>query len=180
MFDEVNDRYTCTAKGVHLPYKKTYQDKKGYYKKQYRSSAKHCGHCPLRKSCIGGTADYKKLEETIDKPLYDQMHERLQTPYAKKMKKLRQSTVEPVPGTLINFMGLGRIWTRGINSANKFMLGAAIAYNLKKWMNYQQQKRKTAVMTLKKTGEGLCFWFLMLCYSSAAYNNHHKKSFASC
>src|SRR5215217_1275672 len=33
VFDEANDRYTCEAKGVHLPYKKTYQDKKGYYKK---------------------------------------------------------------------------------------------------------------------------------------------------
>ena len=100
IFDTVNDRYTCIAKGVHLPYKKTYQDNKGYYKKQYRSSAKDCGHCPLRTTCIGGKADYKKLEETIDKPLYDAMHQRLQTPYARRMKKLRHSTVEPVLGTL--------------------------------------------------------------------------------
>ena len=170
VFDQENDRYTCIAKGVHLPYKKTYQDKKGYYKKQYRSSAKDCSHCSLRKSCIGARADYKKLEETIDKPLYDGMHERLQTPYAKKMKKLRQSTVEPVLGTLINFMGLRRIWTRGIKSANKFMLGAAIAYNLKKWMNYQEQKRKTAVIAVKKGGEGLCFLFFMLWHSLAWYS----------
>jgi hypothetical protein len=175
VFDQVNDRYTCIAKGVHLPYKKTYQDKKGYYKKQYRSSAKDCGHCPLRTSCIGGRADYKKLEETIDKPLYDQMHERLQTAYAKKMKKLRQSTVEPVLGTLINFTGLRRIWTRGINSANKFMLGAAIAYNLKKWMNYQERKTKTAVIAIKKTKEGLCFWFLILCGFPIAHNTKLSK-----
>jgi IS5 family transposase len=162
VFDAENDRYTCAAKGVHLPYKKTYQDKKGYYKKQYRSSAKDCGHCPLRTTCIGGRADYKKLEETIDKPLYDQMHERLQTPYARKMKKLRQATVEPVLGTLINFMGLRRIWTRGLQSANKFMLGAATAYNLKKWLNYTEQKRKTAVISLKKAGETVCLGLLML------------------
>ncbi|MDQ3015097.1 MAG: transposase, partial [bacterium] len=56
IFDEADDRYTCEAKGIHLPYKKTYQDKKGYYKKQYRSSAKDCGHCPLRTTCIGGRA----------------------------------------------------------------------------------------------------------------------------
>lgn len=169
-FDEVNNRYTCTAKGVHLPYKKTYQDKKGYYKKQYRSSAKECGHCPLRTSCIGGRADYKKIEDTVDKHLYDQMHERLKTPYAKKMKKRRQATVEPVLGTLINFMGLRRIWTRGLQNANKFMLGAAIAYNLKKWMNYEGQKRKTAVIVLEKTKEGLCFLFLMLWHSLAWYS----------
>lgn len=175
VFDEENDRYTCTAKGVHLPYKKTYQDKKGYYKKQYRSSAKDCGHCPLRTSCIGGRADYKKLEETIDKPLYDQMHERLQTLYAKKMKKLRQSTVEPVLGTLINFTGLRRIWTRGIKNANKFMLGAAIAYNLKKWMNYQEQKTKTAAMALKKVEKSLCSLILMLWTCIMPVNTNLKK-----
>lgn len=157
LYDAEGDRYTCSAKGVHLPYKKTYGDKKGYYKKQYRSSAKDCGHCPLRTTCIGGKADYKKIEETVDKPLYDEMHQRLQTPYAGKIKKLRQATVEPVLGTLINFMGIRRIWTRGLRNANKFMLGAAIAYNLKKWLNYQEQKRKTAVVAMKKAEKRLCF-----------------------
>jgi len=157
-FDELHNRYTCEAKGIHLPYKKTYGDKKGYYKKQYRSSAKDCGHCPLRTSCIGGRADYKKIEDTVDKYLYDQMHLRLRTPYARRMKKLRQATVEPVPGTLINFMGARRIWTRGLQNANKFMIGAAVAYNLKKWMNYIEQKRKTVVISINTVAEGLCFW----------------------
>ena len=155
IFDEENDRYTCT-RGIHLPYKKTYQDKKGYYKKQYRSSAKDCGKCPLRRSCIGGAADYKKLEESTDKHLYDQMHQRLQTRYAKKMKKLRQATVEPVLGTLINFMGIRRIWTRGRKQANKFMLAAATAYNLKKWLNYQSLSRKIVANTMKVAMERCC------------------------
>lgn len=162
VFDSEHNRYTCEAKGIHLPYKKTYGDKKGYYKKQYRSSAKDCGHCPLRTTCIGGRADYKKIEDTVDKHLYDEMHLRLQTPYAKRMKKLRQATVEPVLGTLINFMGIRRIWTRGLRNANKFMLGAAVAYNLKKWLNYVENKRKTAVISLEPMGEGLCFWLMVL------------------
>ena len=143
-----------------MPYKKTYQDKKGYSKKQYRSSSLDCKSCPLRSSCIGNIADYKKIEHTPDKYLYDQMHERLKTDYAKKMKKRRQATVEPVLGTLINFMGVRRIWTRGLKGANKFMLGAAIAYNLRKWLNYQRPKLKTAVMVVKKAGRRLCFFFL--------------------
>jgi hypothetical protein len=68
------------------------------------------------------------------------MHEKLKSSYARKMKKLRQSTVEPVLGTLINFMGLRRIWTRGIKQTNKFMIGAAMAYNLKKWLNYNEKR----------------------------------------
>jgi transposase len=155
------DQYSC-ERGILLPYKKTYQDKKGYYKKQYRSSAKDCGHCPLRTTCIGGRADYKKIEDTVDKHLYDAMHVRLQTPYAKSMKKRRQATVEPVLGTLLNFMAVRRIWTRGLQGANKFMIAAATAYNLKKWLNQKESQIKTAVMAMKKTVEGLAFYFLTI------------------
>lgn len=144
-YDKHIDAYRC-ERGALLPYKKTYQDKKGYFKKQYRSSSKDCGNCPLRSLCIGGTADYKKIEDTLEKHLYDKMHEKLKTSYAKKMKKLRQSTVEPVLGTLINFMGLRRIWTRGIKQAAKFMIGAAMAYNLKKWLNYTDIRRYCGTM----------------------------------
>ena len=64
------------------------------------------------------------------------MHERLKNPIAKRLKVQRSATVEPVLGTLINFTGMRRIWTRGIGNANKFVLGAAIAYNLKKWLKW--------------------------------------------
>ena len=114
----------------------------------------------MRTACIGGSADYKKIEDTVDKHLYDEMHLRLQTPYAKRMKKLRQATVEPVLGTLINFMGIRRIWAKGLRNANKFMLGAAIAYNLKKWLNYTQQNRNTAVIKMKKEPKKPSFRFL--------------------
>jgi hypothetical protein len=81
------------------------------------------------------------------------------------MKKLRQATVEPVPGTLFNFICIRRIWTRGFRNANKFMLGAAVAYNLKKWLNYGECKTKTAIMALKKTADGL--YFDLLCYCTS-------------
>ena len=74
----------------------------------------------------------KKITETVDKHLYDEMHERLQSQHAKRMKVQGSSTVEPVLGSLINFTGMRRIWTRGIANANKFVLGAAIGCNLKK------------------------------------------------
>ena len=53
------------------------------------------------------------------------MHERMQTHKAKIMKKLRSSTVEPVLGTLINFMNMKRVNTRRIYLANKHVLLAA-------------------------------------------------------
>jgi hypothetical protein len=76
-------------------------------------------------------------------------------------------------------MGLRRIWTRGINSANKFMLGAAIAYNLKKWMNYQEQKRKTALMALKNAERSLYSLILTLWTCTMPVNTNLKKYSAS-
>ena len=59
---------------------------------------------------------------------------------------------------------------KGVKGANKFMLGAAIAYNLKKWLNYKEEKLKTGVMALTKTGKGLCFYFLFIRLSVTGNN----------
>jgi hypothetical protein len=59
------------------------------------------------------------------------------------MKGKRQSTVEPVFGTLTQFMGLRKINTIGIGQANKVMHLAAIAYNLKKYLKFTQKQVKS-------------------------------------
>jgi transposase len=153
VYNAEQDQYECVKENgskATLPHKRTAENSNGYVMKTYRSSETVCKSCPLRASCIG-KSNFKKIDDTIDKPLYDEMHQRLQTRKAKLMKKLRSSTVEPVLGTLINFTGMRRIWTRGIEQANKFMLGAATAYNLKKWLNYNPRARKVAAK--QKPGE---------------------------
>ena len=61
------------------------------------------------------------------------------------MKSKRQSTVEPVFGTLTQYMGMRKVNTRGINNANKVMLMAAVAYNIKKYLKFTSNKTKTMV-----------------------------------
>lgn len=139
IYNAEKDQYQCIQEGGNqaiLPHKRTAPGSNGYVQKTFRSSETVCKRCALRSVCIG-KSNFKKIDESIDKPLYDQMHQRLQTRKAKIYKKLRSSTVEPVLGTLIHFTGMKRIWTRGMEQANKFMLGAAIAYNLKKWLHYK-------------------------------------------
>ena len=167
-YDKQNDRYTC-SRGALLPFKKLTTTSLGYLMKTYRSSSKDCAQCSLRSVCIG-KSDFKKIDDTVDKPLYDRMHARLQTPKAKRMKKLRSSTVEPVLGTLINYLGMRRVSTRGIIQANKCMIMAAIAYNLKKLMKWKGPNVETAVMTMKKAGKCLCFYFFSL-WEPVANNN---------
>lgn len=132
------DQYECQRgnKAV-LPFKGIRKRREGN-ERVYRSSEKICGNCPLREACCGKRSRFKKITDSVDKPLYDEMHARLKTVNGQRLKVQRSSTVEPVLGTLINFTGMRRIWTRGIRNANKFVLGAAIAYNLKKWLNWPE------------------------------------------
>jgi hypothetical protein len=136
--------YKC-SQGVKLPFKGIKPSHGGAYQvRQYASSSTDCRRCPVRESCIGKSA-FKKIQDTVDKYLYDEMHERMQTPKAHRMKKLRQATAEPVLGTLINFLGMRRVNTRGIKLANKCFLMAATCYNLKrllKWIGETEPKRE--------------------------------------
>ncbi len=63
------------------------------------------------------------------------------------MKSKRQSTVEPVFGTLTQFLGMRKVNTRGIAAANKCMLMSAVAYNLKKYLKFEQKHIKSGEKT---------------------------------
>jgi hypothetical protein len=63
------------------------------------------------------------------------------------MKRKRQSTLEPVFGTLTQFMGLRKINTIGIAQANKVMHLSAIAYNLKKYLKFINKTVKSGAST---------------------------------
>jgi len=172
-YDKENDRYTC-SRGIHLPFKKLITTSLGYKMKVYRSSAKDCGPCPLRSVCIG-KSDFKKIDDTIDKHLYDKMHVRLQTVNREKVRQLRSSTVEPVLGTLVNYLAMRRVNTRGIKQASKCIVMSAIAYNLKKLLKWEQRKRNTAVMVMRRAEKCLCFYFSTLLHLLNGYNRVRVK-----
>lgn len=153
-YDKENDRYVC-SQGKYLPFKKIITTSLGYQMKVYRSSSKDCGHCPLRSVCIG-KSDFKKIDDSIDKPYYDRMHARLQTANREKIRQLRSSTVEPVLGTLVNYLAMRRVNTRGIKQAAKCILMSAIAYNLKKLLKWEVRKIKVMAMAkMKEAKNGL-------------------------
>ena len=146
-YDKEKDRYLC-SQGKVLEYKSIRKSHRNGEMKQYRSSSKDCAMCPLKNQCIGKSL-HKTIAVTVDKELFDKMHTRLQTPVAKRMKKLRSSTVEPVLGTLVNFLGMRRVYTKGISLAGKCMTMAAIAYNLKKLMKWQSKKAEADIKAIQ-------------------------------
>lgn len=164
------DHYRCTQKGGNgavLQFKRILTDSKGYQKKSYRSSERDCKDCPLRAQCCGRVTKFKKIEDSIHKPLYDAMHEKLNRDknYTRFLTKRRSSTVEPVLGTLINYHSMKRVNTRGMKNANKHVLMAALAYNLKKYLKFISRKPKSNAQIMHLP-EGILRLFLNRFHSS--------------
>jgi hypothetical protein len=113
----------------------------------------------------------RRIDDSIDKPFYDRMHARLQTVNREKIRQLRSSTVEPVLGTLVNYLAMRRVNTRGIKQAGKCMLMSAVAYNLKKLLKWKQRKVETVVTAMKKVEKSLAFYFFTLLHFQKSYNS---------
>ena len=172
-YHKEGDYYRC-PENKKVEFKKI-KDNNGYFAREYRTSRRDCGPCPLRCSCIGKSPE-KKIVDTFDRPYYERMYERLKTPYAREMKKLRQSTVEPVLGTLINFLALKRVNTRGIKLANKCMLMAAIAYNLKKMLKFKTKRSMAAMAGIpKEVDHFFNSLFFLIRFSIQLLINHESK-----
>lgn len=145
---EDKDHYICPNAQI-VPFKKVFLDHRTKTKKkEYRISSKICRDCPLSASCLGKSAKEKKFSVTYYREQYERIKDRLQTQKGKRLKSKRQSTVEPVFGTLTQFMGLRKINTIGIQQANKVMHLSATAYNLKKYLKFIEKKVKTGAATL--------------------------------
>lgn len=82
-------------------------------------------------------ANGASIRQTVDKAYYDRMHERMQTRKAKILMKRRQSTVGPVIGTLVDYLGIKKLRCKGLAQANKCLTLAAVAYNLKKLLKHR-------------------------------------------
>lgn len=140
---EDQDHYLC-PQGKIIPFTKEFNDyRTGTRKKEYRARKHVCVGCPLRSDCLGKSAQEKKFSVTYYRAEYQRNIARVNSVQGRYMKGKRQSTVEPVFGTLTQFMGLRKVNTIGLKQANKCMQLAAIAYNLKKYLKFTQKRFKS-------------------------------------
>ena len=81
---------------------------------------------------------------------YERAIKRVRSKKGRALKVKRSATVEPVFGTLTEFMGMRKVNTRGIANANKGMLMAATAYNLKKFLKFIKKDVKSVSISAEK------------------------------
>jgi len=143
-YERENDRYLCPQGNV-LKFA-GYREHNGT-QKNYMSKRSDCKNCPIRIKCLG-KSDYKNLVDSVKKPLFDEMHKRMNEVYGKQMMVIRKSTVEPIIGNLIEYLGMRKVNTIGIKLANKCMIMAGIAYNLKKLIKYGKKSLWDVLLSL--------------------------------
>ncbi len=148
-YDEQKDCFTC-AQGKTLAFERLFVNRQYYLRKTYRASRKDCNQCPIREQCLGKVAKEKKFDVTYFYHYYQRAYQRQISSKGQYHKKLRQSKVEPVLGTLINFLGMRRLNARGKSAAHKVMLLAAVTYNIKKLLRYDRKRDMVLANALKK------------------------------
>ncbi|MDO5971870.1 transposase [Flavivirga aquimarina] len=130
--------------GKVISFKKVFFEKKNHTKKKEYRALKHvCVDCPIRSACLGKSAQEKKFTVTFYQEEYERNNARVNSSRGSYMKGKRQSTIEPVLGTLTQFLGLRKINSIGIDQANKVMHLSAIAYNLKKYLKFTAKTVKS-------------------------------------
>ena len=162
------DYYVC-KNGKKLPFSGFTENDK-----RYLIAGKNCQECPFKASCIGDKK-YVAIKVTVDKPYYDRMHIRMQSKRAARQMRIRQSTVEPVIGTLVEYLGIKKVNSRGLGQANKCLTMAAVAYNIKKLIKYtckplsnDMQKNNSQIHTHRRP-------LFSLFYSLLLFENHIVK-----
>jgi hypothetical protein len=172
IYNSEGDYYTC-PNNKRLTYRGVYKDG-DFFNKHYRANLKQCNACPLKDTCAAHTSKKTLIKETVDRPYYEEMHLRMQSRKAKRLMKERQSTVEPVIGTLVNYLGMRRVNTKGLLQANKCLTMAAVAYNLKKLLKHRANNVITNMQALKEAGKTSLYFVL------STFNLKHRCRTISC
>lgn len=156
-FNQAGNYWEC-PQGRQVKFYKQ-KEVKGSLQNHYITRRSDCKNCPIKQQCIGNNYE-KKIAVTVYTGEYERNNERVKSRLGRRMKSKRQSTVEPVWGTLTQFTGLRKINTIGIKQANKVMHLAATAYNLKKLMKFIKAKVETAVgvMTPELAQKAAILW----------------------
>jgi hypothetical protein len=147
-YNKEGDYWLC-SQGQKVTFRKVQVEKSGNRKRLYLTKPSQCKGCPIKAQCIGKSTE-RRITITYYNEEYQRAIERVKSNYGKYLKRRRSATVEPVFGTLTQFMGLRKINTRGISNANKCMLLAAMAYNLNKYLKFTKNRAESMAQVAQR------------------------------
>ena len=151
-YHKEGDYWTCSQE-KKVVFRKIQIERKNFNRKRiYLTKPNDCKGCPIKTSCLGKSKE-RRITVTYFREEYERAIDRVNSKTGRYMKSKRQSTVEPVFGSLTQFFGMRKVNTIGIKQANKVMLMAAMAYNLKKYLKFSAK----IVQTVAISATTFCF-----------------------
>jgi transposase len=96
----------------------------------YSCPGEYCSACPRQGECTRNPKKGRTVSRLENETLLDQLRERMHTPEAKALYKLRSQTVELVYADLKEHRGLRRFRSRGLRRAKTQVALAVLAHNI--------------------------------------------------
>jgi hypothetical protein len=152
-YESAADAYCCRGNKL-LPFRSFRTTENETWVKQYRAAYQDCQQCPLKASCVPHS-QFKQVIRSAFDAAYRRAWHRQRSPQGQHLRRVRQRTVEPIFGSLLQHYGLRRVNTKGRAAAHKTMLITAIAYNLKKLLKQQSTRILSLALALRPAQHGL-------------------------
>ncbi|MBJ6120074.1 IS1182 family transposase [Pontibacter sp. BT310] len=171
-YDKKTDQYTCPM-GKALQFKSFDHTPDGRLLKHYWAAPSDCRQCPSKPTCAPKTR-CRKITRTAYDEHYQRAFARQHSKQGNRMKKLRQSTIEPVFGSLVQHYGLRKINVLGKSGAHKVMLLAAVAFNLKKYMKCKPVRAVSMAQVLEKEALLIASFTFLKHYATQTAENSVK------
>ncbi len=163
-YNSDGDYFTCAA-GKRLPFKTFATQAEGGWLKIYRADYQDCKNCPFKSTCVP-KSKCRQIIRTAYDSAYRRALDRQQSLRGERMKRIRQRTVEPVLGSLVEYYGLRKVNVRGKAGAHKVMVMAAVAFNLKKFMKFITKSTASRAIALEVecplASQGTFWGFIMI------------------
>jgi transposase len=96
----------------------------------YTCSPEHCSACPLQSACTRSPQKGRTVSRMENEELLDALRDRMQTPEAKALYKLRSQTVELAYADLKEHRGLRRFRSRTLRRAKTQVALLVLSHNL--------------------------------------------------
>lgn len=168
-YHKEGDYWIC-SQGEKVVFRKIQIERKNFNRKRiYLTKPNDCKECPIKTTCIGKSKE-RRITVTYFREEYERAISRVNSKTGKYMKSKRQSTVEPVFGSLTQFFGMRKVNTIGLKQANKVMMMAAMAYNLKKYLKFSTK----TIQTVAISASTFCFHIIEHISPYLSPNKHFK------
>lgn len=136
---------------------------------RYRTYSAHgCASCSFRDQCVkAGRRGSRRVSVSCNERLRHKMKDKVKSPAAKELSKVRSATIEPVFGQTKHDRNFSRFLLRGINGATAEIALSYIAHNALKCLKKADLIvcRAAVGLLCKYRDRGIC-----LDYSNAVYS----------